>query len=208
MIDQPECLYDPSTELVLDCRGHILGRVASVVAKELLQGRKVTLLRCEQIVLSGSFRDVKTRFLKKMNKRVNYNHKRGPFHFRAPSAIARRTIRGMIPYKTHRGMEALGRLKVFDGIPTSYANKKRLVCPLALAHLNLAHTTNRCELGRVSHEIGWQHYEDVKKFEARREDESARWSAAREDFDKRVEKAMESDAELKAINAELAKYGY
>ena len=33
--------------VVVDGRGHMLGRLASVVAKELLSGQKVVALRCE-----------------------------------------------------------------------------------------------------------------------------------------------------------------
>lgn len=40
------------------------------------------------------------------------NPKRGPFHERSPAAILKRTVRGMLPYKTRRGAEALERLQV------------------------------------------------------------------------------------------------
>ena len=41
-------------EVVVDCRGHLMGRLASVVAKELLNGQRVTLVRTEEINISGS----------------------------------------------------------------------------------------------------------------------------------------------------------
>lgn len=40
--------------VVVDCRGHLLGRLASLVAKELLQGQHVVAVRCEQLEISGS----------------------------------------------------------------------------------------------------------------------------------------------------------
>lgn len=40
--------------VVVDGRGHLLGRLASVVAKELLCGQKVVVVRAEQITISGS----------------------------------------------------------------------------------------------------------------------------------------------------------
>ncbi|KAI9905794.1 hypothetical protein PsorP6_013986 [Peronosclerospora sorghi] len=40
--------------IVVDCRGHLLGRLASLVAKELLQGQHVVAVRCEQLEISGS----------------------------------------------------------------------------------------------------------------------------------------------------------
>ena len=40
--------------VTVDGRGHLLGRLASVVAKELLGGQRVVVVRCEQITISGS----------------------------------------------------------------------------------------------------------------------------------------------------------
>jgi len=39
---------------VIDCRGHLLGRLASIVSKELLKGQNVVCLRAEEIITSGS----------------------------------------------------------------------------------------------------------------------------------------------------------
>ena len=41
-------------EVVIDCRGHIMGRLASVIAKELLCGQKVVCVRCEELNITGS----------------------------------------------------------------------------------------------------------------------------------------------------------
>jgi large subunit ribosomal protein L13Ae len=41
-------------QVVIDGKGHMLGRLASVIAKELLSGQNVVVVRCEQIVVSGS----------------------------------------------------------------------------------------------------------------------------------------------------------
>jgi large subunit ribosomal protein L13Ae len=43
----------------------------------------------------------------------------------------------MVPHKTARGMQALKRLKTFDGIPQPYDTKQRKVLPLALRHVAL-----------------------------------------------------------------------
>ena len=52
------------------------------------------------------------KYLKFLKLRCNVKPSRGPFHLRAPSRIFWRTVRGMVPHKTKRGTEALGRLKV------------------------------------------------------------------------------------------------
>lgn len=38
------------------------------------------------------------KYLDFLRKRCNVNPKRGPFHFRAPSRILWRTVRGIIPH--------------------------------------------------------------------------------------------------------------
>lgn len=44
---------------IVDGRDHLLGRLASIVAKELLAGQKVVIVRCDEMVVSGS-REYKT----------------------------------------------------------------------------------------------------------------------------------------------------
>lgn len=39
----------------MDGKGHLLGRLASTVAKQLLNGQKVVVVRCEQLNISGEF---------------------------------------------------------------------------------------------------------------------------------------------------------
>mgnify|MGYP001804696254 CR=1 FL=1 len=41
--------------VVIDAKAHMLGRLASLVAKQLLNGQKVVVVRCEDLVLSGGF---------------------------------------------------------------------------------------------------------------------------------------------------------
>ncbi len=43
-----------SDTIVIDGKGHLFGRLASVVAKQLLSGKKIVVVRCEEIVISGS----------------------------------------------------------------------------------------------------------------------------------------------------------
>jgi large subunit ribosomal protein L13Ae len=104
-------------EIVVDGRGHLLGRLASIVAKELLNGQAVTVVRCELINQSGSLFRNKLRYLAYLRKRTNTNPTHGPFHHRAPSMMFKKVLRGMLPRKTKRGEIAFSKLKVFDGVP-------------------------------------------------------------------------------------------
>lgn len=43
-----------SNVTVIDGKGHMLGRLASITAKQLLAGKKIAIVRAEQILISGS----------------------------------------------------------------------------------------------------------------------------------------------------------
>lgn len=44
-----------STPIVIDGKGHLLGRLASIISKQILSGQKIVVVRCEEINISGSF---------------------------------------------------------------------------------------------------------------------------------------------------------
>lgn len=101
-----------------------------------------------------------------LRKATRFNPTRGgPFHFRAPSRILYKTVRGMIPHKTARGAAALERLKVFEGVPPPYDKKKRVVVPQALRVLRLKPGRKYCTVGRLSHEVGWKYQDVVSRYD-------------------------------------------
>ena len=80
--------------IVVDARHHMLGRLSSIIAKELLNGQKVVVVRCEAICMSGGLVRQKMKYLRFLRKRMNTKPSHGPIHFRAPAKILWRTIRG------------------------------------------------------------------------------------------------------------------
>jgi ribosomal protein uL13 len=42
-------------QITIDGKGHLLGRLASTVAKQLLNGQKIVVVRCEALNISGEF---------------------------------------------------------------------------------------------------------------------------------------------------------
>lgn len=80
--------------VVVDARHHMLGRLASIIAKELLNGQKVVVVRCEEICISGGLVRQKMKYMRFLRKRMNTKPSHGPIHFRAPAKILWRTIRG------------------------------------------------------------------------------------------------------------------
>lgn len=49
-------------QIVIDGKGHLLGRLASTVAKQLLEGQKIVVVRCEALNISGEFFRAKRTF--------------------------------------------------------------------------------------------------------------------------------------------------
>lgn len=100
----------------VDASNQILGRLASKVAKMLLNGSKVYIFNSEKAVISGS----KSRIIEKFRKRLARRTLKNPEKIahrnpRTPDGILRRSIRGMLPYKKPKGRTAFKRLRVFVG---------------------------------------------------------------------------------------------
>jgi len=160
-------------QIVIDGKGHLLGRLASTVAKELMLGQHVVVVRCEEIMISGSLYRNKLKYASFRKKHMNSNPKQGPLHYRAPSKQFWRTVRGMVPHKTARGAASLGRMKTFDGIPHPYDRKKRMVVPAALKVLRLKPERRFCRLGDLAKEVGWKHNDLLKRLETARKVKSS-----------------------------------
>ena len=176
---------------MIDCKDHMVGRLASVVAKKMLLGQQVVLVRTEGACLSGGLVRQRMKYMRFKTLRHLTQPAKGPFHFRSPSKMMWRTIRGMIPHKTKKGMLALGRVKCYEGIPPPYDKVKRLVCPDALRVLRLQKGRRFCTLGELGTSVGWKYAGVVDKLEAERSAAAAEYFAGKK-------KAMQKLAKAKA----------
>jgi len=195
--------------VLVDGRGHMLGRLAAVIAKELLNGQHVTIVRCEGVNISGSLFRNQLKFTEFLQKRTNTNPARGPIHQRAPGRIVARTIRGMIPHKTDRGQAAMGRLKVFEGIPHPYDKMKRKVIPAALRYIRLRPGRKFCSVGELANSFGWKHQALIEKLETKRKLKSSAYHTTKKELGRVKAKSTDGVADqLRPIQAALATYGY
>ena len=105
---------------IYNAENQILGRLSSVVAKELLKGERVAVVNAEKAVLAGN---VKSKIALYKHKYERGDPIHGPFFPKQPERILRRTIRGMLPWDRSRGRVAYRRLKVFVGIPEEFKEK-------------------------------------------------------------------------------------
>jgi large subunit ribosomal protein L13Ae len=196
-------------------QGHSEGLVAVVVDKvqirteDSVSVKELIVVRTEQIVISGSLVRNKVKYAQFRKKRMNTNPVRGPFHFRSPARMFWRTVRGMIPHKTHRGQLAMARLSVFEGIPAPFDKQKRMVVPQALKVLRLAPGRKFCVLGRLSTEVGWKHGDLVERLEAKRKIRSEAYYQTKKANTQLLIKATESvKDELKKVTPVLEQYGH
>ena len=135
--------------IIIDAKGLILGRMASIIAKRLLQGESVIVLNAEKTAISGK----RLQIVKEAKTFLEVGHPRkGPYHPRRPDKIVRRTIRGMLPRKKPKGRQAFKRLRVYLGAPMEFEDKKiQTILDASAEKLKSPYIT----VGELAKEIGW-----------------------------------------------------
>ncbi len=109
-------------QVVIDAKNSILGRVASAIAKEAIKGLNVVVVNSDLALVSGRRRDIIEAY--QVKRKRGGSAQKGPNFPSDPSRIIKRTVRGMLPYKQARGLEALKRVYCYDGVPAEYQNVK------------------------------------------------------------------------------------
>ena len=137
-------------QTVIDAEGLILGRMASVVAKRLLEGERIDIVNAEGAVVSGK----RLQVIKERKEFLEVGGPtKGPFHYRKPNAIIRRTIRGMLPHRKPRGRDAYRRLKVYIGVPRKLGGVEAE--SIEVAHVDRLRG-RYITVGEIAKNIGWK----------------------------------------------------
>ena len=139
--------------IVVDATNHIAGRLASNVAKLLMQGNRVSVVNCEKIMMSGtrSNQIKEQREFLEINSIINYKH--GPVHYRRPDTLMAKMIRQMLPYdRKPSGKEAHQRLRTYIGSPQEIKSLEKIQFEKALIRKTASNYTALGELCRI---IGW-----------------------------------------------------
>lgn len=109
-------------ETTIDAKGLVLGRMASIVAKRLLNGERINIVNAEEAVISGK----RLSIIRESKQFLEVGHfRRGPLHPRRPDRIVKKVVRGMLPRKKPRGQKALKRLRVHIGVPQELRDKEK-----------------------------------------------------------------------------------
>jgi large subunit ribosomal protein L13 len=109
-----------------DGKGVVLGRLASFVAKEALKGEEVSIINCDQIIITGNQKTTEKKFDK---RRDMFGHsQKGPKHPATSEKIVKRAIRGMLPdHRMGRGKEAFKKIRCYVGIPKELGEIKPII---------------------------------------------------------------------------------
>jgi large subunit ribosomal protein L13 len=99
---------------VYDGKDAVFGRLASVVAKDLLKGNFVDVINCNDIIISGDKKLLVKKILAKREMGSGSSMK-GPKYPRVADRLIKRMIRGMLPWDRPRGREAYERLRCYVG---------------------------------------------------------------------------------------------
>ena len=100
-------------DAVVDAQDCILGRVSSKVAQRVLDGETIAVVNAEHAVITGNEESTMDTY----HTRANLGSDSGPYYPKRPDRIFKRSIRGMLPYKTEEGREALANVRVYVGNP-------------------------------------------------------------------------------------------
>ena len=135
--------------MIIDADGLIMGRLASLVAKKLLEGEEVKIVNAESVVITGTKHKILQRY-KEKRARTNKHH--GPFFPRMPDRILKRTVRGMLPYKQYKGRKAFKRLRVYIGVPDKIEKDK--IESYEQFHIKNSNARTYIRLGELSRLLG------------------------------------------------------
>ena len=135
---------------IIDGTGHIMGRLATYVAKQALNGEEVVVVNAENIVVTGRREDILERYHHRRSRGVAGRNRKGPYYPRLPDRLFRRSVRGMIPYQEPRGREAYRRVMAYIGIPKEFEGKEFLVIENALEK----GARSKLSLGQITENLG------------------------------------------------------
>lgn len=142
-----------SSVIIVDGDGQVAGRLSSKVAKLLLEGHRVYVVNAEKVLISGKRHAVLNEWLKRREISSVVHPKHGPFHPKTPDGILTRMIRGMIPRRKPKGIDAMKRLRVYVGMPEHCRSMKKLVFEDAKATKPVSYYV---ALGELASALGWR----------------------------------------------------
>jgi len=137
--------------IVIDASDLVLGRLASNVAKRILNGEEIIVVNAENAIISGSRENAIEEVKKRLGLRTLSAQKKAPKRPRRPDGFVRRVVRGMLPWKKPKGKMAYKRLKVYIGMPEDLSGISVQTIPEAKKMVRPSIT-----IGELLEAFGWK----------------------------------------------------
>lgn len=136
--------------MIINAKDAVLGRLSTIVAKQLLLGCKIDVVNCEEAVVSGKKQSILENYIRRIDRKAPG---KGPYLYRRPDFFVKRTIRGMLPFKRARGRNAYKNVKCHIGMPDNLKNEKAIVLE---ANTSKLHSTDYLKVRDICKAIGWK----------------------------------------------------
>ncbi|MEI7961276.1 MAG: 50S ribosomal protein L13 [archaeon] len=110
--------------MTIDLKGLVAGRVATKIAKALINGESVVAVNAESVVIVGRRENIVEKYKLRVDARVLSNPHFGPKYSRVPSNIFKKMVRNMLPTKGSTKDRMIKKLKVYNLVPKELAKEK------------------------------------------------------------------------------------
>ena len=112
--------------MIIDAKGLIAGRLASKVAKAIINGETVTVVNAQDAIIVGNKESILEKYKRRVDAAVKSNPHYGPKYSRIPDRIFRRMVRNMLPTKKSAKKRGIEKLSVHNAMPKELAKEKML----------------------------------------------------------------------------------
>jgi large subunit ribosomal protein L13 len=112
--------------MIVDVKGLVAGRVATKVAKAIINGEQVTVLNAQEAVVVGNTESIMEKYKRRVDAAVKSNPNFGPKYSRVPDRLFRRMVRNMLPTNKTAKDRIIKRLDVYNEVPKEFAKEKAI----------------------------------------------------------------------------------
>jgi len=116
--------FDGIIMMNVDVKGLVAGRVATKIAKALINGENVIVINAENAIIVGNKENIMQKYKMRVDAAVKSNPHYGPKYSRVPSSIFKRMVRNMLPTKGSTKDKMIKKLKVYNATPKELAKEK------------------------------------------------------------------------------------
>lgn len=111
---------------VFEGKGAVAGRLASNIAKLLLNGQSAVVLNIDQTVITGKPEMVVEKYFGRRGITNKADPEKAAKWPKRPDYLFKKIVAGMLPKRSARSKAALSRLRAYMGVPKEYAAQSKV----------------------------------------------------------------------------------